>query len=77
MVLSEVARLAAIGIALGLPLCFVLARAVRDQLFGISDYDPLTICLVCALIIAVALASAALPARRAAKVDPMVALRFE
>jgi putative ABC transport system permease protein len=77
MVLSEVARLAAIGIALGLPLSFVLARAVHDQLFGISSYDPLTICVVCALIIAVALASAALPARRAAQVDPMVALRYE
>ena len=74
---NDLARLAAIGIALGLPLCFVLGRAVRDQLFGISDYDPLTLCVVCVVIMAVAFASAALPARRAAKVDPMVALRYE
>jgi predicted permease len=77
MVLSEVARLGAIGLALGLPLSLFLARALRDQLFGISSYDPLTICVVCLVIIAVALASAALPARRAAQVDPMVALRYE
>ena len=77
MVLSEVARLTAIGMAAGLPLCFILARAVHDQLFGISNYDPLTLCVVCVVIMAVAFASAALPARRAAKVDPMVALRYE
>jgi putative ABC transport system permease protein len=77
MVLSEVGRLAAIGLAAGLPLCFVLARAVRNQLFGISNYDPLTLCAVCVLILAVAFASAALPACRAAKVDPMLALRYE
>jgi predicted permease len=77
MVLSEVARLAAIGLAVGLPLCFVLARAVRGQLFGISEYDPLTLCAVCGVILAVALASSALPARRAMRVDPMVALRYE
>jgi putative ABC transport system permease protein len=77
MVLSEVARLTAIGLAAGLPLCVVLARAVRDQLFGISNYDPLTLFAVCAVILAVAFSSAVLPARRAAKVDPMVALRYE
>ena len=77
MVLSEVARLAAIGFAAGLPLSLLLGHAVRHQLFGISGYDPLTLGAVCALIVVVALASAALPARRAAKVDPMVALRYE
>ncbi len=76
-VLSEVARLAATGLAAGLPLCVVLARAIRDQLFGVSNYDPLTLGAVCVVMLAVAFVSAALPARRAAKVDPMVALRYE
>lgn len=77
MVWSEVARLSAIGLAVGLPLSLVLNRMVRNQLFGISTYDPLTLCTVCGVIVAVALAAAAIPARRAAKVDPMVALRYE
>jgi len=76
-VLAEVATLAAVGILIGLPLCFILARAVHSQVFGISVYDPLTLFIVVSLILAVALAAAALPARRAAKVDPMVALRYE
>ncbi|PYY08179.1 MAG: ABC transporter permease [Acidobacteria bacterium] len=77
MVLSDVARLATIGIALGMPLALLLTRTVRNRLFGISNYDPVTLVVVCAAILAVALAAAALPARRAAKVDPMVALRYE
>ena len=77
MVLAEVANLAAISFVIGLPLCFILARAVRSQVFGISVYDPLTMFVVASLIVAVAFAAAALPARRAAKVDPLVALRYE
>jgi putative ABC transport system permease protein len=77
MVLAEVLWMAGIGIAIGLPLAMLLARSVRSQLFGVSGNDPLTLFAVCAVIAAVAFASAALPARRAAKVDPMVALRYE
>jgi putative ABC transport system permease protein len=77
VVLFEVARLAAIGLSIGLPVCFILARLVRSQLFGVSIYDPATLIAVCSVIAATALASAALPALRAAKVDPMVALRYE
>ena len=62
---------------MGLPLCFILVRLVRSELFAVSIYDPLTLIAVCCVIGVAALASAALPARRAAKVDPMVALRYE
>jgi len=77
MVLAEVLWLAGIGIAAGLPLSLLFAQAVRSQLFGVSNSDPLTLGVVIVLVAAVAFGSAALPARRAAKVDPMVALRYE
>jgi predicted permease len=77
VVLSEVVRLAALGLSIGLPLCLFLARLVRSELYGISIYDPVTLIAVCVIITATALASAALPVCRAIKVDPMVALRNE
>ncbi len=77
MVLVEVLWLAGISIALALPASLLLTRTVRSQLFGISSSDPLTLVVVTLVVAAVALASALLPARRAAKTDPMVALRYE
>jgi predicted permease len=77
MVLLEVLWLTGISIAVALPASLLLARVVRSQLFGISSNDPLTLICGTGLIAAVALASAYLPALRAAKVDPMVALRYE
>jgi len=77
MVLKEVLWMAGAGIAIGVPLASLLSSLIRKQLFGVSGSDPLTLCAVCAGIVAVALAAAALPARRAANVDPLVALRYE
>ncbi len=77
MVVFEVFWLAGISIAVTLPLSLLLMRAVRSQLFGISSSDPLTLGAMTLLVILVALAAAMLPARRAAKVEPMRALRYE
>jgi predicted permease len=77
MVLLEVLWLAGISIAVTLPLSLLLMRAVRSQLYGISSSDPLTLLLMTLVVILVALTSAMLPARRAAKVEPMRALRYE
>jgi predicted permease len=77
MVLVEVLWLAGISIVVALPASLLLTRAARSQLFGISSSDPLTLVVVTVLVAAVALASALLPARRAAKTDPIVALRYE
>jgi predicted permease len=77
MVLREVLWLAGISTAIALPASVLLARSIRSQLFGISSSDPLTLLLVTLLIVLIAVLSALVPARRAAKVDPMVALRYE
>ncbi|MGA8151836.1 MAG: ABC transporter permease [Terriglobales bacterium] len=77
MVLAEVTRLAGVSIALALPLTLILSRLVRSQLFGISDYDPLTLCATTALVAIVALVAAWLPTQKATRIDPMVALRYE
>ena len=77
VVLVEVLWLTGIAVAVALPASLLLGRAVRSQLFGISSSDPVTLCLATLLILLVAIASALLPARRAAKIDPIVALRYE
>jgi putative ABC transport system permease protein len=77
MVLVEVLWLAGISIAVAVPASLLLTWAARSQLFGISSSDPLTLAVVTLLVAAAALTSALLPALRAAKTDPMVALRYE
>jgi putative ABC transport system permease protein len=77
MVLFEVLWLAGISIAVAVPLSLLLMSVARSQLYGISSSDPLTLCLMTVLVTLVALASAMLPARRAARVEPMKALRYE
>jgi putative ABC transport system permease protein len=77
MVLVEVLWLAGVSVAVALPLSLLLAHAVRSQLFGISSSDPLTLSVTTALVAGVAFLSALIPAWRAARVDPLVALRYE
>lgn len=77
LVLDEAVRLAAIGIVLGL-LCSVgAASLIRNLLFGTAAADPLTLIAVAAMLAVAALAASYFPARRATKVDPMEALRYE
>jgi predicted permease len=77
MVLSDALLLVAGGLILGFPLAWAAARAVHSLLFGIEAVDPLAFGGTGAVLIAVALGAAFLPARRAASIDPMRALRHE
>jgi putative ABC transport system permease protein len=77
LVLRRGAILAACGIGLGAVAGLLLTRALKALLFGISSYDPATFALTALLLATVALAASFVPARRAARVDPMVALRYE
>jgi putative ABC transport system permease protein len=77
LVVGEGAILAAIGIALGLGGALVATRALQTQLYEVSPTDPATFAAIVFALTAVALAASYLPARRAARVDPLVALRYE
>jgi predicted permease len=77
MVLSHGARLAGLGIAIGLLTALSLTRVMASFLFGVQPTDPLTFAVVSLLLVGTALLACYLPARRATRVDPMIALRHE
>ena len=77
LVLSEAARLAVLGIAVGLALAFVLSRFAQSMVFNISPHDPVTFAGTAMLLCAVALFAALIPALRASRLNPSVALRQE
>jgi predicted permease len=77
MITRQGMRLAVIGVGIGLVLSLALAQVLSSLLIGISGYDVPTFILVPALLVAVTLVACYLPARRATKVDPLVALRYE
>jgi predicted permease len=77
MILGQGMRTILIGIALGLAGALVLTRTMSSLLFGISASDPITFAAVIGLLIATALLACYIPARRATRIDPMVALRYE
>jgi ABC-type antimicrobial peptide transport system permease subunit len=77
MVVGLGLALAVCGIALGVAGAWALTRYLGNLLFGVKPMDPVSLAAVAAILLAVALAACALPARRATKVDPLVALRYE
>ncbi len=77
MVLTQGFKLVGLGLAAGLLLSFFLSRVLANVLFGLSGYDPLTYGGVLLVLTLVALAACLIPARRATRVDPLVALRYE
>jgi putative ABC transport system permease protein len=77
LVVGQGMKLASIGLALGLAVAVAMTRLMEKLLFGVSPTDPLTFIVVALMITIVALLACWLPARRAARVDPMIALRSE
>ena len=77
LVVNQALRLGATGLALGLAGALAVTRVLESQLFGVSASDPLTFAAVSAALVTVLLLAASLPARRATRVDPIVALRAD
>jgi putative ABC transport system permease protein len=77
LILAQGAKLALAGLTLGVAGAFALTRSMKALLFGVTPADPLIFAGVAIFLVIVALVACYLPARRAMKVDPMIALRYE
>ena len=77
MILRETAIIVIVGIVVGLPAAWAASSLLKTRLFGLSPHDPLSIALAVAATLLVTALAGLVPAKRAAQVDPMVALRYE
>ena len=77
LVLRMGTRLVVLGLAIGLVVSLALSRVIASQLWGVSPYDPATLASVAAVLLVTGLVACWVPARRATRVDPLVALRYE
>ena len=77
LVIGHGAKMALIGSVIDIAGALVLTRLMANQFFGVSAHDPLTFAGVATLLLTVAVAACYIPARRATRVDPMIALRCE
>ena len=77
MILRDGLLFASTGLALGVPIALAAGRLVSSMLFGIKPSEPATMVVAATLLVVLDLAAGYLPARRAMRIDPMIALRYE